>query len=200
MRVASCSSVLDKNRAPMGPEILSSTGAGVWGKVLKAFRDPSSALDKFQSATICSLSTLRQKMGGEIEKKHMRKRPHAQANRPRIQNSHLRYRNCSLQVEGREVGGTPRSVCAHIRAPSHNPPTLESPTADTLRSLWKLSKTQKSSIRTGTVDKDFLGTARYSKGKRPRHASLANIFMLHSVLQTAQCGVNDTHWKAGLLP
>ena len=50
MRVANCSSVLDKNLAPMGPEILSSTGVGVWRKAPKAFPDFSSALDKFQSA------------------------------------------------------------------------------------------------------------------------------------------------------
>ena len=45
------SPVLDKNRAPKGPEILSSTGAGVWKKAPKAFPDSSSVLDKFQSAT-----------------------------------------------------------------------------------------------------------------------------------------------------
>ena len=33
----------------MGPEILSSTGAGVWRKAPKAFPDSSSVLDKFQS-------------------------------------------------------------------------------------------------------------------------------------------------------
>ena len=42
--------VLDKYRAPMGPEILSSTGAGVCRKAPKAFPASSSALDKFQSA------------------------------------------------------------------------------------------------------------------------------------------------------
>ena len=41
------SPVLDKNRAPMGPEILSSTGR----KAPMAFPDSSSVLDKFQSAT-----------------------------------------------------------------------------------------------------------------------------------------------------
>ena len=35
----------------MGPEILSSTGAGAWSKALVAFPDSSSALDKLQSAT-----------------------------------------------------------------------------------------------------------------------------------------------------
>ena len=42
------STVLDKNRAPtapMGPEVLSSTGAGVW----RPFPDSNSALDKSQS-------------------------------------------------------------------------------------------------------------------------------------------------------
>ena len=34
----------------MGPEILSSTGAGVWRKAPMAYRDSSSVLDKFQSA------------------------------------------------------------------------------------------------------------------------------------------------------
>ena len=41
---------LVKNRAPMGPEILSSIGAGVWRKAPVAFPDSSSVLDKFQSA------------------------------------------------------------------------------------------------------------------------------------------------------
>ena len=42
--------VLDKNRAPMGPGILSSTGAGVWRKAPMAFPDSSSVLDEFPSA------------------------------------------------------------------------------------------------------------------------------------------------------
>ena len=46
------SPVLDKNRAPMGPEILSSTGAGVCTKAPEAFPDSSSVLDKFQSASL----------------------------------------------------------------------------------------------------------------------------------------------------
>ena len=44
------SPALDKSRAPMGPAILSSTGAGVWTKAPMAFPDSSSVLDKFQSA------------------------------------------------------------------------------------------------------------------------------------------------------
>ena len=43
---------LDKNRAPMGPEILSSTWAGVWRKAPKGFPDSSSALDRLQSAIL----------------------------------------------------------------------------------------------------------------------------------------------------
>ena len=50
MRLPDPSPVLDKNRAPMGPEILSSTGAGIWRKAPMAFPDSSSVLDKFQSA------------------------------------------------------------------------------------------------------------------------------------------------------
>ena len=50
MRVPNPSPVLDKNRASMGPEILSSTGAGVWRKAPKRFPGSSSVLDKFQSA------------------------------------------------------------------------------------------------------------------------------------------------------
>ena len=50
MRVPNPSPVLDKNRAPMGPEILSSTRAGVWRKAPKGFPDSSSVLDKCQSA------------------------------------------------------------------------------------------------------------------------------------------------------
>ena len=48
-RVPNPSPVLDKNRSPMGPEIVSSTGAGVWRKAPKGFPDSSSVLDKFQS-------------------------------------------------------------------------------------------------------------------------------------------------------
>ena len=50
MRFPDCSPVLDKNRAPMGPEILSSTGAGVCRKAPKTFPDSSSVVDEFQSA------------------------------------------------------------------------------------------------------------------------------------------------------
>ena len=50
MRVPNPSPVLDKNCAPLGPEILSSTGAGVWREAPKAFPDSSSVLDKFHSA------------------------------------------------------------------------------------------------------------------------------------------------------
>ena len=38
----------------MGPEILSSTGAGVWRKARMAFPDSSSVLDAFQSAIVAS--------------------------------------------------------------------------------------------------------------------------------------------------
>ena len=50
MRVPNCSPVLDKNSAPSGPEILSSTGDGVLRKAPMAFPDSRSVLDKFQSA------------------------------------------------------------------------------------------------------------------------------------------------------
>ena len=49
MRVPNPSPVLDKNRAPMAPEILSSTGAGVWRKAPKGFPVSSSVLDTCQS-------------------------------------------------------------------------------------------------------------------------------------------------------
>ena len=39
------------NPASMGPEILSSAGAGVWRKAPIAFPDSSSVLDKFLSVT-----------------------------------------------------------------------------------------------------------------------------------------------------
>ena len=42
MRLPDLSPVLDKNYAPMGPEILSSTGAGFWRKAPMAFPDSSS--------------------------------------------------------------------------------------------------------------------------------------------------------------
>ena len=51
-RVPNPSPRLDKNRAPMGPEILSSAGAGIWRKAPKRFPDCSSVLDKFQSAIV----------------------------------------------------------------------------------------------------------------------------------------------------
>ena len=50
MRLPDPSPVLDKNHAPMGPEILSSTRDGVWRKAPMTFPDSSSVLDKFQSA------------------------------------------------------------------------------------------------------------------------------------------------------
>ena len=50
MRFSEPSPVLDKNRAPMGPEMLSSTGAGVYRKAPEAFPDSSSVLDESQSA------------------------------------------------------------------------------------------------------------------------------------------------------
>ena len=50
MRVANCSPILDKNLAPMGPDILSSAGAAVWRKAPGALPDSSSILDKFRSA------------------------------------------------------------------------------------------------------------------------------------------------------
>ena len=48
MRLPDPSPVLDKNRAPMGPEMLFSTGAGVWRKSPVAFPNSSSVLDEFQ--------------------------------------------------------------------------------------------------------------------------------------------------------
>ena len=42
--------VLNKHRAPMGPESLSSTWAGVWRKAPMAFPDSNSVLDAFQPA------------------------------------------------------------------------------------------------------------------------------------------------------
>ena len=55
MGVPISSPVLDKNCVPMGPKILSRTGAGVCGKGAKAFPDSSSVLDKFQSAKLLSV-------------------------------------------------------------------------------------------------------------------------------------------------
>ena len=50
VRLPNPSPVLGKNRAPIGPEILSSTGARVLRKAPNAFSDFNSALDKFQAA------------------------------------------------------------------------------------------------------------------------------------------------------
>ena len=58
MRVPIPSPALDKNRAPVGPEILSSTGAGVWRKAFKGNPDSRSVLDKFQSAILSSVNCL----------------------------------------------------------------------------------------------------------------------------------------------
>ena len=46
MRVPNLAQYLDKDRAPMGPENLSSTGAGVWRKAPEEFPDSSSVLDE----------------------------------------------------------------------------------------------------------------------------------------------------------
>ena len=59
MRVPDPSPILAKNRAPIGAEILSSTGAGVWRRAPEGFPDSSSVLDKFQSAILCSLEVFR---------------------------------------------------------------------------------------------------------------------------------------------
>ena len=55
MRVPNPSPVLDQNCASMGPEIISSTGAGVWRKAPKAFPHSHSVLDKFPSAKLINL-------------------------------------------------------------------------------------------------------------------------------------------------
>ena len=57
MKLPNPSPVLDKNRAPMGPEILSSAGARVWRKAPKAFPDYNSVLDKFQLALKITIFT-----------------------------------------------------------------------------------------------------------------------------------------------
>ena len=54
-RVPNRSPVMDKILARMGPEFLSSTGAGVWRKAPVAFLDSSSALDRFLSANLMLL-------------------------------------------------------------------------------------------------------------------------------------------------
>ena len=48
------SPVLDKNHAHMGPEILSTTQAGVWRKAPKQFPDPISVLD---TSTACDITS-----------------------------------------------------------------------------------------------------------------------------------------------
>ena len=50
MRLPDPSPVLDKILVPIGPGILSSTGAEVWRKAPMAFPDSNSLLDKFHSA------------------------------------------------------------------------------------------------------------------------------------------------------
>ena len=50
MRVANCSPTLDKNLTPIGPEVLSSSRAGVWRRAPGVLPDSSPVLDKFQSA------------------------------------------------------------------------------------------------------------------------------------------------------
>ena len=55
MRLPDPSPVQDRNCAPVGPEILSSTGAGVWRMAPITFPGSSSVLDKFQSAKLLGL-------------------------------------------------------------------------------------------------------------------------------------------------
>ena len=52
MKVPNPSPGLDKDCTPMGPEMLSNTGSGVWRKAFEAFPNSTSVLDKFQSAII----------------------------------------------------------------------------------------------------------------------------------------------------
>ena len=49
--VPNLSPILDKNCAPMGPEILSKIGAGVWRNRSGAFPDSNSLLDEYLSVT-----------------------------------------------------------------------------------------------------------------------------------------------------
>ena len=60
MKLPDPSPVLDK-----GPEILSSTGAGVWRKAPMAIPDSSSVLDKLQSASGIQKFLLRYAEGGD---------------------------------------------------------------------------------------------------------------------------------------
>ena len=62
MRLPDAGPVLDKNHAPRGPESLSSTGTGVWRRLLWHFQnsvlhwiDFRSALDRFQSAIFAGM-------------------------------------------------------------------------------------------------------------------------------------------------
>ena len=59
MRVPNPRPVLDKNLAPMGPEILYGTGAGVRSQAPVVFPDCSSVLDRSQSANDASLGKCR---------------------------------------------------------------------------------------------------------------------------------------------
>ena len=61
MRLSSSTPALAKKSAPLGPEILSSTGAWVGRKAPKAFPDSSSVLDNFQSAISTLLEPYRLK-------------------------------------------------------------------------------------------------------------------------------------------
>ena len=49
MKVSNPSTILDKNCAPMGPDILSSAGAGVWRNRSGASSDSNSILNEFLS-------------------------------------------------------------------------------------------------------------------------------------------------------
>ena len=58
MRLPDPSPVLHKDRASMGPEILSNTGSGVWRKAPLAFPNSNSVLDRYQSAILAQSTWL----------------------------------------------------------------------------------------------------------------------------------------------
>ena len=66
MRLPNTSPILDDNRAPMDPDNLSSTRAGVWKRPPRHFQTPVLySLDGFQSAIIISTKTIKDKLSLE---------------------------------------------------------------------------------------------------------------------------------------
>ena len=124
MRFPDRSPVLDKNRAPMGPETLSSTGAGAWRKAPTAFPDSSSVLDKFQSANIAFVSGLQK---GPAERGHVKKRQKSSKSVKNIFDTFRRFSRRAKNVKNRQkVSKSFSTLFDNFRAAPFFRPLLQS--------------------------------------------------------------------------